>query len=106
MSRVSRCIDNGPMEGLWGILKTEINAEHSIRDEASLRTAIIEEMNYYMNERLQERYDNQTPMQVRQAAIEAIARGEEPKSYPIPENKRIKKYRATIRLKQQAVASL
>nr|WP_232237481.1 IS3 family transposase [Macrococcus caseolyticus] len=24
MSRVSRCIDNGPMEGFWGLLKSEI----------------------------------------------------------------------------------
>ena len=23
MSRVARCIDNGPMEGFWGILKRE-----------------------------------------------------------------------------------
>ena len=23
MSRVAHCIDNGPMEGLWGILKRE-----------------------------------------------------------------------------------
>jgi transposase InsO family protein len=24
MSRVSRCIDNGPMEGFWGIIKSEM----------------------------------------------------------------------------------
>ena len=23
MSRIARCIDNGPMEGFWGILKRE-----------------------------------------------------------------------------------
>ena len=25
MSRVSRCIDNGPMEGFWGIIKSEMH---------------------------------------------------------------------------------
>ncbi len=24
MSRVGRCIDNGPMEGFWGLLKSEV----------------------------------------------------------------------------------
>ncbi|KAB2476705.1 IS3 family transposase, partial [Staphylococcus sp. CH99b_3] len=24
MSRVGKCIDNGPMEGVWGIIKSEI----------------------------------------------------------------------------------
>ena len=24
MSRVSKCIDNGPMEGVWGTIKSEI----------------------------------------------------------------------------------
>ncbi|CAC7165333.1 insertion element protein [Staphylococcus aureus] len=24
MSRISKCIDNGPMEGVWGTIKSEI----------------------------------------------------------------------------------
>ncbi len=35
MSRVSRCIDNGPMEGFWGLLKSEmyqLNTYHSFKE--------------------------------------------------------------------------
>ncbi len=40
MSRVGRCIDNGPTEGFWGIIKTEMYQMYEIMDEASLRYAI------------------------------------------------------------------
>ena len=41
MSRVGHCIDNGPTEGFWGIIKTEMYAMYEIIDEDSLRFAII-----------------------------------------------------------------
>ena len=40
MSRVGRCIDNGPIEGFWGIIKSEMYQMYDIVDEASLRFAI------------------------------------------------------------------
>lgn len=40
MSRVGRCIDNGPTEGFWGIIKSEMYQMYEITDETSLRHAI------------------------------------------------------------------
>ena len=90
MSRVSCCIDNGPTEGFWGILKSEMYAMYDIKDEHSLVNAINNYIYFYNNERLQERYGNQTPMAVRKKALDCA----DPQCYPIPENKRIKKYKA------------
>lgn len=89
MSRVGRCIDNGPMEGLWGIIKAEMYEMYEITDEASLRKAIKEYMRFYSEERLQERYHCKTPLEVRQEALAS----EEAIEYPIAENKRISRYK-------------
>lgn len=35
MSRVGHCIDNGPTEGFWGIIKTEMYQLYEITDKAS-----------------------------------------------------------------------
>ena len=40
MSRVGHCIDNGPTEGFWGIIKAEMYQMYEITEEASLRHAI------------------------------------------------------------------
>lgn len=90
MSRVGRCIDNAPTEGFWGIIKSEMYCMYDIVDEASLRTAIDQYIDFYMNERLQERFGGKTPAEVRQEALGA----EIPQEYPIAENKRIQKYKA------------
>lgn len=89
MSRVGHCIDNGPTEGFWGIIKTEMYQMYEINDEASLRFAIKEYIRFYREERPQDRYYNKTPLEVR---TEALA-SNNPTAYPIPENKRIKKYK-------------
>ena len=47
-------------------------------------------MDFYTNERPQERFEGKTPSQVRQEAMLT----DTPKDYPIPENKRIQKYKA------------
>lgn len=90
MSRVGHCIDNGPTEGFWGIIKTEMYAMYKITDEASLRDAIESYLHFYTYERPQERFNGKTPAEVRQ---EALLTGT-PKDYPIAENKRIQKYKA------------
>lgn len=90
MSRVGRCIDNCPTEGFWGILKAEMFNLYKFTDEASLRASIDKYIHFYNYERLQERFDNHAPMEVRAAAVET----DSPAHYPIPENKRILKYKA------------
>ena len=90
MSRVGRCIDNAPTEGFWGIIKSEMYCMYTIVDEASLRAAIDQYIDFYMNERLQERFGGKAPAEVRQEALET----ENPQNYPIAENKRIQKYKA------------
>ena len=90
MSRVGHCIDNGPTEGFWGIIKSEMYCMYDITDEASLRKAIDDYIHFYMNERLQERFGGKTPAEVRKEALIA----ETPLDYPIPENRRIQKYKA------------
>lgn len=90
MSRVGHCIDNGPTEGFWGIIKSEMYYLQTFTDEKSLRSAIDEYIHFYNYERFQERFENRTPTEVR---IEAL-NSDKPALYPIPENKRIQRYKA------------
>ena len=92
MSRVAYCIDNGPMEGFWGIIKSEMYYLDTFKDEKSLRSAIEKYIHFYNHERFQERFGNQTPNEVRLAAFAS----DKPALYPVPENKRIQKYKATF----------
>lgn len=89
MSRVGHCIDNGPTEGFWGIIKTEMYQMYNITDEKSLRFAINDYMKFYKEGRPQDRYHCKTPQEVRTEALSSIT----PIEYPISENKRIKKYK-------------
>lgn len=89
MSRVGHCIDNGPTEGFWGIIKSEMYQMYEINNEASLRYAIKDYLRFYSEERLQDRYHCKTPLEVREEALTSDIAIE----YPIPENKRIKKYK-------------
>ena len=89
MSRVGHCIDNGPTEGFWGIIKSEMYQMYDITDEKSLRYAINDYIRFYCEERPQDRYHSKTPLEVRKEALSS----DNPKAYPIAENKRIKKYK-------------
>ncbi len=62
MSRVGKCIDNGPMEGFWGILKRERYYRKQFTDRESLVTMINDYIYYYNNERLQRRLGVVTPI--------------------------------------------
>ncbi len=101
MSRVGHCIDNGPTEGIWGIIKSELYLLYEIHDEESLINSITDYIRYYNEERLQERFNAQTPKQIREAALLAMKQDKAPDDYPIPVNKRIEKYWAGIAAKQQ-----
>jgi putative transposase len=65
MSRVARCIDNGPMEGFWGILKSEMYYLHKFNDYESLMKAIGEYIDYYNTKRYQKRLNCMTPIEYR-----------------------------------------
>lgn len=53
MSRVGCCLDNAPMEGFWGILKTEMYYPYHFEDYETLREAIYTYMDFYNNDRYQ-----------------------------------------------------
>ncbi len=89
MLRVGHCIDNGPTEGFWGIIKTEMYQMYEITDEASLRHAIKDYIRFYTEERPQDRFNCKTPLEVRTESLST----NKPLEYPIPENKRIMKYK-------------
>lgn len=97
MSRVGRCIDNGPIEGFWGTIKAEMYYLHKFQTEEELKLAIKKYIDFYNNERPQGRYQDQTPNEVREAALTTNS---EIKQYPIEENKRILKYYQALETKQ------
>lgn len=66
MSRVGRCIDNGPMEGFWGILKCEMYYLSNFKDYDSLAAAIESYIYFYNNERRQKKLNKMSPMTYRQ----------------------------------------
>ena len=63
MSRVGKCIDNGPMEGFWGILKRERYYGKRFSSREELVAMIENYIYYYNNERYQRRFGVLTPME-------------------------------------------
>lgn len=47
MSRVPRCIDNGPMEGFWGIIKSEMYYLNKFHTFEELKLAIDNYIKFY-----------------------------------------------------------
>jgi len=66
MSRVARCIDNGPMESFWGMIKSEMYYLHKFATYEELEAAVIEYINYYNCHRYQKRLNGMTPLEYRQ----------------------------------------
>lgn len=63
MSRVAKCIDNGPMEGFWGIIKRERYYGRRFTDKNTLISMIEDYIEYYNNKRLQRNLGVLTPME-------------------------------------------
>lgn len=63
MSRVAKCIDNGPMEGFWGILKRERYYGKRFTNRESLVAMITNYIEYYNNKRLQRNLGIMTPIE-------------------------------------------
>ncbi|WP_318509110.1 IS3 family transposase [Bacillus sp. T3] len=68
MSRVGRCIDNGPMESFWGTLKCEKYYLHKYKTFEELSLAIDEYIHFYNHERYQKRLNGLSPMEYRAKA--------------------------------------
>lgn len=71
MSRVGRCIDNGPMEGFWGIIKSEMYYLKDFYSLKELREAIHNYIHFYNTERYQENLKGLTPIEYRDQALVA-----------------------------------
>ena len=67
MSRVAHCIDNGPMEGFWGILKREKYYGRRFTSREELVEMITEYIYYYNAERIQRKLHQMTPMDYHEA---------------------------------------
>ena len=63
MSRVAHCIDNGPMEGFWGILKRERYYGRRFTDREALVAMIEGYLEYYNTKRLQRNLGVMTPLE-------------------------------------------
>lgn len=73
MSRVSRCIDNGPMESFWGMMKSEMYYLNKFNTYEDLETAIMEYIDYYNTRRYQKRLNCMTPLEYRQYLLSPAA---------------------------------
>lgn len=63
MSRVGRCIDNGPMESFWGMLKSEMYYLRKFESKEELQQAIESYIYFYNHCRYQKRLNCMTPME-------------------------------------------
>lgn len=70
MSRVGRCIDNGPMEGFWGILKCEMYHLNRFETYEELVAAIEQFIHYYNHQRRQHKL-NCLPPAIYRSLLEA-----------------------------------
>ena len=63
MSRVAYCIDNGPMEGFWGVLKRERYYGKRFTSKKELIQMIENYIRYYNTRRVQRNLGVLTPME-------------------------------------------
>lgn len=68
MSRVGKCIDNGPMEGFFGTLKTEMYHGKKFKTLEDLKKRIIEYIKFYNEKRFQKRLGCMAPLEYRNHA--------------------------------------
>ena len=71
MSRVGRCIDNGPMEAFWGTLKSEMYYLRKFSTFEELEQAIDEYIKFYNTKRLQKKLKSMTPIEYRSHTLTA-----------------------------------
>ena len=71
MSRVGRCIDNGPMEAFWGTLKSEMYYLRKFSTFEELEQAIDEYIKFYNTKRLQKKLKGMAPIEYRSHTLAA-----------------------------------
>ena len=71
MSRVAHCIDNGPMEGFWGILKREMYYGKKFDSKDRLISSIKDYVEYYNGKRIQRKLHRMSPMEYHDKYISA-----------------------------------
>lgn len=69
MSRVGKCIDNGPMEGFFGTLKTEMFYGKSFNSMEDLISTVKKYIKFYNEDRFQKRLKGLTPMEYRSQTL-------------------------------------
>ncbi|MDK7750698.1 IS3 family transposase, partial [Brevibacterium sp. UMB10442] len=72
MSRKGNCYDNAVIENFFSHLKTEMYHGETFNNIKEFTNAIDEYINWYNNQRLQERLNGQTPMQYRNQTLQAL----------------------------------
>ncbi len=65
MSRVGKCIDNGPMEGFFGSLKSEMFIGKKFTSLESLKTKVIDYIKLYNEKRFQKNLGGLAPVELR-----------------------------------------
>ena len=73
MSRVAKCIDNGPMEGFWGLMKREMYYGKKYKTKEELMLAIEKYIDYYTNKRVQRNLEVLTPLEFHEQKLENVA---------------------------------
>ena len=71
MSRIGRCIDNGPMEGFWGTIKSEMYYLRKFHTYDELKQAVDSYIEFYNERRLQKNLKCLTPIEYRNQALSA-----------------------------------
>lgn len=66
MSRVAKCLDNGPMEGFWGIIKRERYYGKRFTSRIEMVEMIEKYIEYYNGKRLQQNLGVLTPLEKHQ----------------------------------------
>lgn len=71
MSRVGRCIDNGPMEAFWGTLKVEMYYLRRFDTFDELKQTIDDYIEFYNKKRLQKKLKGMAPIEYRSHTLAA-----------------------------------
>jgi transposase InsO family protein len=98
MSRVAKCIDNGPCESFQGLFKDILFVLYpNIESKEEMIQAIYGTLDYYINEYPQKRYKGKTCGQVRSEAMAT----DTPIDYPIKQATKYIQFCAKIESKKQ-----
>lgn len=69
MSRVSKCLDNQPIESFWGTLKAECYYLNTYETREDLISDIEKYIHFYNHERITLKNNGLTPIEIREKAI-------------------------------------